>query len=138
MNALIMAIALRTSATIQAPRINAGCLGAPLRLGTDNVPIGNGTATSVMNVWGFVDGSHRAVGWMYRNYARNYYAQLNYRANLKSYTAVPFASRLLARPSVGDYLPIVQLTAQQLVDIENYFLTKDIRREACFKEPLRF
>lgn len=120
------------------PKMNASCLGAPVHLETDNVPVGNGKSTSVVNIWGFVDRETGAVvAWAYKNFRDEYYIQFNYKVPHDRFNDIPFANRIFAPPINGVYDRIVRLTPPQLQTVEEALSKKGVIRHACFTRDLR-
>jgi hypothetical protein len=125
------------SLVLSEPRIDAQCLSSPFRLATDNVPVGSGVPTSVVNIWGLqnaADGT--TAGWLYKNGLGNYYLQLNYKAKPERYDGIPLSSLLLAKPQNGLYKPLVKVSPTELIDIENALLSHGVSRSACFSGDL--
>lgn len=118
-----------------SPSTNAGCLNAPFRLITDNVPVGNGTATSVINIWGFIDNDGgMPAAWLYKNDLGDYYAQFNYRVARGRFDGIPLHAEFFAKPKMGDYLNIVKLSSLQIVALENALIAKGYVRIGCFSK----
>ena len=118
------------------PHENAGCSGAPLYIGTSNVPVMNNDAeTSVVNIWPLVsvwDTSLPPVAWLYKNAASMYFVQLNGRADLSKFKGIPLGAQLLKAPQSGGNYPIAPLTLSDLVILENALSAKGIVRASCF------
>lgn len=121
---------LVATATLPSPTVDATCASAPLHIATDNVPIGNGIPTSVVNIWWFSEGTSQPVAWLYRNAVGHYYMQFNGRVDAARYKDLPMSSTLL-RASNG-YYPIVRLDGEQIVRIESALLVQGVARGACF------
>ena len=137
---MILLLLLTGAATLvpTIPKMNASCLGAPVHLETDNVPVGNGKSTSVVNIWGFVDRESGAVvAWAYKNFADDYYIQFNDKVPHDNFIDIPFASRIFAPPVNGVYDRIVRLTPPQLQTVEEALAKKGVIRHACFTRDLR-
>lgn len=128
-------LATQMALPLKSPTTNAGCFAAPERVGTDNVPIGNGVPTSVVNIWGFLKpGTRTATAWIYKNGLGDYYLQFNHGADVTFAEGNKGLKRFLVRKqSKGNY-PFVKVSPQQLVDIENLMLSYGMARFGCFTQ----
>ncbi len=130
-------LALTLSAATKPPRVNDPCLGAPVRLVTDNVPVGSDVATSVVNIWGFRDVSNNtAVAWLYKNHLGAYYIQFNYKEAPGRFDGIPLWRKILAQPTNGVYMPLVKITQEELIAIENALIAKGVTRSGCFSKDI--
>lgn len=127
------------TAGLRAPKVNASCFGAPLRLVTDNAPVGNSGPTSVVDIWAFTRSDFQPVAWLYENGLGDYYIQFNHQANLESYLGIPMSSEILQKrtPRTGTYYPIVRLALKAFIDVENSLLARGLVRRACFNRAYK-
>lgn len=106
MTHLILAVALR-SAHLSGPKVDAKCYQSVFNLGTDNVPVGNGLSTSVVNIWAFNDRTGRSVAWLYKNNSGKYYLQISKVVDPRIASSLGINSKFLKRPIPGgNYTPI--------------------------------
>jgi hypothetical protein len=134
---ITIVIAATLLATPVEPSRDATCLGAPLRLETDNVPIGNGVPTSVINTWAFAKSTAGSpIIWLYKNKIGNYYAQVNNRADAAPISGLPIANRLLVRPIHSSLYALVSITPAELISVENKLFAQGFVRLSCFSHDL--
>lgn len=123
--------------SMQPPQIDAKCRQSPFGLGTDNVPVGNGTATSVMNTWAFLE-PNGSTGWLYKNNLGNHYFQLANKVSPKTAMLWGLDARFLHRlGSWSNYNPALVAT-NDIVNLENRLLVHGVVRIGCFSGDLRF
>jgi hypothetical protein len=116
-----------------APAINAQCYAAPFRIATDNVPVGNGVPTSVVDIWAYASPNHsQAIGWLYKNALGDRYIQWNSKVDATNYTANAVLGTLFRRPKVGTGFVPVRVSAEQLPRYDAAFARIGSSRTACF------
>ena len=130
----MIAFFLAATMTLPQPKQDAGCLGSPLHVATDNVPIGSGISTSVVNIWGFVPrGSSAADAWLYKNDSGKYYVQFAGTVPPQKYRTVISAEYLNGyKAGSKRFYPIIEASASRLITLENQLLGIGIERRACF------
>ena len=126
--------------TITSPKVDATCVGSPLHLGTDNIPMNNEPETSVINMWAFIGpAGPDAVAWHYETRLGKHFIQTSVReravskralspAQYKLYTAVlPHADR--ASESV-------LVSSAALTSLAKSYARVGVHQNACFTSRL--
>jgi hypothetical protein len=122
------------------PKVDAICLGSPMHLGTDNIPMNDNPKTSVINMWAFVGRDpHMAIAWHYENRLGKHYVQLS----------IPYASvskEALSRAQYQRFMVVephselasenVQVTPSGLAALRHSYARVGIRERACFTNRL--
>ena len=57
------------------PRVAATCYESRVALGTDNIPVSNGLATSVVDIWAILATDGTPVAWIFQNERGEYWVQ---------------------------------------------------------------
>jgi hypothetical protein len=63
--------------SLSAPKADSQCHGSPGRLGSDNIPNGQGLATTIINIAYFKGKDSKTVGWLYETVAGKFWFQAN-------------------------------------------------------------
>lgn len=140
----MIATAIPLLLALASPTVNATCFSSPIAfaLGAGNAPVNNDRATSVVNIWAFVNTakpSAPVAGWVYKNVVGNYVFQGNQK--------IPDIAALLkdgglghdawTQKFTGSNLPLVAFhDAAQLVRLENVLSEHGYARVACFTKDL--
>lgn len=121
--------------------ISKACLESPFALGTDNQPITDEKATTIVNIWGFVHSSNGSLAWLYKNESGQFSFQPNWKEARILERALP---RALAQrwvippksPGEGPSFYPVHLTNRNVDQLERILRTKGFVRTSCFRGDL--
>lgn len=118
------------------PKADAPCFDAPLRIGTDNVPISNTIPTSVANIWAFRGPEQASLGWLFKNVRGDYYISMARAAD--HFPHPQWAARYFMYPnSSSSGAAFSKVTYQEIVTLENWLLSTGITRVACFAHDFK-
>jgi hypothetical protein len=124
-----------------APKEDAQCLGSPFHLATDNIPLSNDYATSIINEWAFVDKRSGDVTlWLYKTDENKYWIQsklsalslLRRKLDASTYNRVSRTKD----PSFTGSIP-VQVSPKELSALETKLKLGGVYKQACFSKPYR-
>ena len=122
------------------PKVDAICLGSPMHLGTDNIPMDNNPKTSVINMWAFVDrDQHTAVAWHYENRLGKQYVQLSIphaSASKEAISPAQYKRFMVVMPYSEFASENVQVTPSDLAALRHSYARIGIRERACFTNRL--
>ena len=122
-------------------QLDKRCEGSPFRLGTDNIPVSNSKATTVVNIWAFGARDEKPVGWLYKTEEQRWWFQANWTSTLRLRRVLTSAlyRRIVVPPSQrfgGRYYAPVQITLGDLTRVVAQFRQAGISRRGCFRADL--
>lgn len=122
-------------------QIDKRCMGSPFGLATDNIPMTNEKATTIINIWALRSSQGASVGWLYKNESKQYWFQGNWRyvATLRSALTPKLFQRLIVVPKKavgGPSLPPARLSSTEVGPLRIALQRSGIAREGCFRGDL--
>ena len=137
---LTLACAARSERVIVHPVPDQQCMGSPLRIGSDNLPIDGDRQTTIIDIWAFtVDAGNHTLVWEYQTVSSQMWLQANLSvARLRSRLGSTLYARIVGHSLMGRIGGIpIQVSASNLRNIENALARKGIDRQQCFSQPLQ-
>jgi hypothetical protein len=136
---VLLGIAPSPSQPISQARVGQSCYDSLLVIGTDNVPVGNGKPTTIVNIWALLkqkSGDNQPIAWIYKNAAGNYWIQVAGSQSETIRKAFPSgdAARLLQGATAER-----RSTPQRVPHLSAYdslFARVGAIRQACFSRDL--
>lgn len=123
--------------------ISKSCMGSPWALGTDNLPMTDQAATTIVNIWAFHASGSKPVAWLYKNESKQLWFQANSESEgvIKLHGALPrdLYKRIVVPPNKAsdgpNFVPVL-LSAHDMTRLGSALQLKGIVREDCFRGDL--
>lgn len=123
---------------VQEPRNNAQCYNTVRRLGTDNVPMDNTLAHSVVNVWAFLSpGEAHPVAFLYKNYSSEYYLEFTKFISIRDAASWRIPSRFLVRKVEGVNFRPQRVNTSEILGVQQLLLSHNVVMTGCFTHDLQ-
>lgn len=137
---ITLLLALLTSGVagpFSGPTVGTGCYQSQFVLGTSNVPVSSGRATTIVNIWVVLKPKDDVpLAWVYKNASGQFWIQANNRraSTIRRAFRNTIADTLLTGSSAR-YLPVPQ-RMQSLSMYDPNFARVDASRQDCFTGDL--
>lgn len=124
--------------------ISKSCMGSPWALGTDNIPMTDQAATTIVNIWAFQTSRGKPVAWLYKNESKQFWFQANSKSSgdiIKLHGTLPsdLYKRIVVPPknaSDGPNFAPALLSANDMRRLDTALRRQGIVREGCFHGDL--
>lgn len=134
---ILLAIALNVL-PVQSPRNDGQCYNAPRRLGTDNIPLDDTLAHSIVNIWAFIEINHKQpIAFVYRNHSAEYYFEFTQLMSDHMGKSWKIPAKFLDRNHAGINYHPVKVDSDTILRIQQLLLSHNIVLTGCFTHDLK-